>query len=276
MKIPGLIFYCLLTLSSNCFAQITAVDISNHGGYIQTTPERELDMLTRVMNSTPYRPATFKESSFNNSFNCVRLALVFKPKPFVLKSSFPKQELIFGAGFLTINSTVTNYTNLYYDSIGLNGRTYNNHISFNLYTHRQQLHSAYYFNSRTFGKRFRAYFGLGAAFGLNTIKTAKRNTRSQLIYVSRLQSDTMFIPDQTNITIEGAYNYSTLSGYMPLGIKYNLDCNFNLFVEFNTGVQFQFGARNGQRWQGISSIGLGIRYKFNDEATEEDLKTSFW
>lgn len=257
-------------------AQILAVDVSNYGGYIQSSPERELDMLTKVINSTPYRPANFKESSFNNSFNCVRLALVFQPKPFVLKTSFPRQELIFGAGFLTINSTVTNYTNLYYDSIGLNNRIYNNHISFNLYTHRQQLHSAYYFNSRTFGKRFRAYFGLGATFGLNTIKTAKRNTRSQLIYVSRLQSDTMFIPNQTNITIEGAYNYSTLSGYIPLGIKYNLDCNFNLFMEFNSGVQFQFDARNGQHWQGFSSWGLGIRYKFNGETTEEDLKTSFW
>lgn len=257
-------------------AQIQAVDVSNHGGYIASTPERELEMLAKVMKSTPYSPASFKESSFNNSYNCVKLALVFQPKPFILKSSFPKQELIFGAGFLTINSTVTNHTRLYYDSIGLNGRTYNNHIGFNLYTHREQLHSAYYFNSRIFGKRFRAYFGLGAAFGLNTIKTAKRNSLSQLVYASRVQSDTMFYPNQTNISFEGSYNYSTLSGYIPLGIKYNLDCNFNLFMEFNTGAQYQFGASKGQRWQGFSSFGLGIRYKFNNEATKEDLKTSFW
>lgn len=270
-----ILVFCFSCLS-HLPAQIVAIDVSNHGGYIQTTAERELDMLSKVINSHPYRPASFNETSFNNSYNCFKLALVFQPKPFLLKSTFPKQEFIFGAGFLTINSTVSNQTTLFYDSIGLNNRTYNNHISFNLYTHREQLQASYQLNSKTFGKRFRAYFGLGATFGLNTIKTAQRNTLSRLIYASRIQSDTMFIPNQTNVNIEGAYNYSTLTGYLPLGIKYHLDCNFNLFMEFNTGVQYQFGANKGQHWQGLSSWGLGIRYKFNGETTEEDVKTSFW
>lgn len=276
MTTRGLLLCCALLMCHLLSAQISGLDISNHGGYITSTPERELDMLSKITNSKPYRPSAFKENYFNNSYNCVKLALVYKPKPFLLKSSFPKQELIFGAGFLTINSTVTNYTSLLYNSIGLNNRTYKNDITFNLYTHREQLHTAYYFNSRTFGKRFRAFFGLGAAFGLNTIKTAQRNTRSQLIYASRLQSDTMFYPNQTNVDIEGAYNYSTLSAYLPLGIKYHLDCNFNLFMEFNTGVQFQFGANNNSRWQGFSSWGLGIRYKFVETEINDKESSSFW
>lgn len=276
MKFRGLLFCCVLLIRNMAFAQISAIDISNDFGYIASNPDREISLLSKTIGTAPYTPASFKEVYYNDAYNCVNLALVFKPKPVFLKSSFPKQELTIGAGFLTINSTVTNYTNLFYDSIGLNGRTYNNHISFNLYTHREQVHASYLLNSKVFGKRFKAYFGLGMAAGFNTIKSAQRNTSSTLSYSSRLQSDTMFIPDYKSQAIEGAYHYTTVSGYIPVGLKYNIDCNFNFFIEIKTGIQFQPGANPTQQWQNFSSFGLGIRYKFAPAEDKDQESSGFW
>jgi hypothetical protein len=165
---------------------------------------------------------------------------------------------------------------LTYYSFSPDNKQHLNDIRFNLYTHRKQIHAAYYFNSKVFGKNFRAYFGLGAILGFNTIKTSERNTISTLSYISRPKSDTLFFSNQTNVYFEGSHSYTTLSAYLPLGIKYNLSCDFNLFAEIKTGYQFHTLANKDSQWQSFLSFGLGIRYKFFGDASEEETKNSFW
>lgn len=276
MKKRALLFCCVLLFRNLLSAQISGLDISNDFGAVNSNAQRELQLLSKILNKHPYAPSQFSQTYFNSSFNCINTALVFKSKPFVLKSAFPKQEFIIGAGFFTINSTLNNYTNLSYDSVSPDNKQHLNNIRFNLYTHREQIHAAYYFNSRVFGKNFKVYFGLGTIIGFNTIKSATRNTISRLSYSSRPKSDTLFFPNQTNIELDGSYSYTTLSAYLPLGLKYNLSCDFNLFAELKPGIQFQPLATKDTQWQQFLSFGIGIRYKFFAEENDENETGIFW
>jgi len=263
--------YAVITENNTKFK---GIDISVNFGHTKSNFSRELFILNRLIPNTVYinqMKQDYSEAYFYNKIVNLNAALVLNTKPLLLKKHFTTQEVNFGLGYSFINTE----NSIYYSSTAMPNLRKETRLNFEYQSRQEQLHASYLFLSKTLLNNFKLHFGITGKLNLERIKLVEKNSFYETINYIK-SNDSIQSNSQNNYHFKDVNTTLTYFTFIvPLGIRYNIDCQTNVFTELQMGLQYSPILTSGEKFHKMISIGFGIRYKFNEAETEIE-NGSFW
>lgn len=205
------------------------------------------------------------------------LGFVLVPTYYVRNQLFYKEEFRVGLNYSFMNNgPMGNFNQLTYDTIQ---NTQTKEVSTFVYGYKyssQGINLSYLLNRKIFKKNLAVYTGIGVSFGFAIWRTEFKAQPASMYQTETLTLQNNHVSTTSKIIPLENFATGCASFYIPIGLKYNLNCDLNVFTEGHFGYRFYSkGLNEHGTWVPEMMANFGFRYKIVDDAVVHQTQL-FW